>query len=87
MFIFIHSHAVKILKFIINFSRKIATTIWCIFLTCPLCVPLVDIFVTAWQIDGERVETVSDFILGGPKITADDECSHEIKRHSLEGKV
>ena len=36
--------------------------------------------VTSWQIDGETVETVSDFILGGSKITADGDCSHEIKR-------
>ena len=36
--------------------------------------------ITSWQIDGETVETVSDFILGGSKITADGECSHEIKR-------
>ena len=36
--------------------------------------------ITSWQIDGERVETVSDFILGGSKITADGDCSHEIKR-------
>ena len=36
--------------------------------------------ITSWQIDGETVETVSDFILGGSKITADDDCSHEIKR-------
>ena len=43
--------------------------------------------ITSWQIDGETVETVSDFILGGSKITADDDCSHEIKRHSLEGKL
>ena len=40
--------------------------------------------ITSWQIDGE---TVSDFILGGSKITADGDCSHEIKRHSLEGKL
>ena len=40
--------------------------------------------ITSWQIDGE---TVTDFILGGSKITADGECSHEIKRHSLEGKL
>ena len=39
--------------------------------------------ITLWQIDGETVETVSDFILGGSKITADDDCSHEIKRHLL----
>ena len=36
--------------------------------------------ITSWQIDGQRVETVSDFILGGSKITADGDCSHEIKR-------
>ena len=39
--------------------------------------------ITSWQIDGESVETVSDFILGGSKITADDDCSHEIKRRLL----
>ena len=43
--------------------------------------------ITSWQIDGETVETVSDFILGGSKITADGDCSHEIKRHSLEGQL
>ena len=43
--------------------------------------------ITSWQIDGKTVETVSDFIFGGSKITADGECSHEIKRHSLEGKL
>ena len=36
--------------------------------------------ITSWQIDGETVETVPDFILGGSKITADDDCSHEIRR-------
>ena len=36
--------------------------------------------ITSWQIDGETVETVADFILGGPKITADGDCSHDIKR-------
>ena len=45
--------------------------------TCPI---------TSWQIDGETVERVSDFILGGSKITADDDCSHEIKRHLLLGR-
>ena len=40
----------------------------------------------SWEIDGEAVETVSDFILGGSKITADDDCSHEIKRHLLLGR-
>ena len=39
--------------------------------------------ITSWEIDGETVETVSDFILGGSKITADGDCSHEIKRSSL----
>ena len=43
--------------------------------------------ITSWEIDGETVETVSDFILGGSKITADADCSFEIKRHSLEGKL
>ena len=42
---------------------------------------------TSWQIDGEKTETVTDFILGGSKITADGDCGHEIKRHSLEGKL
>ena len=41
--------------------------------------------ITSWQIEGETVETVSDFILGGSKITADGDCSHEIKRHLLPG--
>ena len=41
---------------------------------------------TSWEIDGETVETVSDFILGGSKITADGACSHEIKRHLLLGR-
>ena len=39
--------------------------------------------ITSWQIDGERVETVSDFIFRGSKITEDGDCSHEIKRHLL----
>ena len=44
--------------------------------------------ITSWQIDGEAVESVSDFILGGSRITADGDCSHEIKRHLLlEGKL
>ena len=43
--------------------------------------------ITSWQIDGETVETVSDFIWGGSKITADGDCSQEIKRHSLEEKL
>ena len=43
--------------------------------------------ITSWQIDGETVETVVDFNFGGSKITADGDCSHEIKRHSLEGKL
>ena len=43
--------------------------------------------ITSWEIEGETVETVVDFIFGGSKITADGDCSHEIKRHSLEGKL
>ena len=43
--------------------------------------------ITSWQIEGETMETVTDFILGGSKITADGDCSHEIKRYSLEGKL
>ena len=43
--------------------------------------------ITSWQTDGETVETVADFIFLGSKITADGDCSHEIKRHSLEGKL
>ena len=42
--------------------------------------------ITSWEIYGETVETVSDFILGGSKITADGDCSHEIKRHLLRGR-
>ena len=42
--------------------------------------------ITSWQIDGETVETIADFILGGSKITADGDCSHEIKRHLLLGR-
>ena len=44
--------------------------------------------ITSWEMDGETVETVADFILGGSKITADGDCSHEIKKRlSLEGKL
>ena len=43
--------------------------------------------ITSWEIEGEIGETVSDFIFLGSKITADGDCSHEIKRHSLEGKL
>ena len=42
--------------------------------------------ITSWQIDGEKVQTVTDFIFFGSKITADDDCSHEIKRHLLLGR-
>ena len=42
--------------------------------------------ITLWEIDGETVETVSDFIFVGSKITADGDCSHEIKRHLLLGR-
>ena len=43
--------------------------------------------ITSWQIDGEIMETVRDFILGGSKIITDGDCSHEIRRHSLEAKL
>ena len=43
--------------------------------------------ITSWQIDGETLETVWDFIFLGSKVTADGDCSHEIKRHSLEEKL
>ena len=43
--------------------------------------------ITSWQIDGETVETVRDFIFGGSRITADGDCSHEIKRHLLLGRT
>ena len=42
--------------------------------------------ITSWQIDGETVETVADFIFQGPKVPADDDCSHEIKRRLLLGR-
>ena len=42
--------------------------------------------ITSWQIDGETMETVTEFILGDSKITADGDCSHEIKRHLLLGR-
>ena len=42
--------------------------------------------ITSWQIDGETVETVADFIFGGSKITADDDCNHEIKKRLLLGR-
>ena len=47
---------------------------------------MASILITSWQIDGERVEKVRDFILGGSKITAEDDCSHEIKRCLLLGR-
>ena len=43
--------------------------------------------ITSWEIDGETGQTVSDFIFWGSKITTDGVCSHDIKRHSLEGKL
>ena len=43
--------------------------------------------ITLWEIDGETVETVSDFIFWGSKVTADGDCSHEMKRHLLLGKL
>ena len=47
---------------------------------------MVSCLITSWEIDGETVETVSDFIFGGSKITADGDCSHEIKRRLLLGR-
>ena len=44
------------------------------------------VLITSWQIDGEAMETMTDFILGGSKITADGDCSHEIKRYLLFGR-
>ena len=49
----------------------------CIYTSCPI---------TTWQIDAKTVETLADFIFGGSKITADGDCSHEIKRHLLFGR-
>ena len=43
--------------------------------------------ITSWEIDGETVETVSDFILGGSKITGDGDCSHEIKSHEIKRRL
>ena len=43
--------------------------------------------ITSWQIDAETVETVTEFIFGGSKITADSDCSHKIKRHLLLGRI
>ena len=48
--------------------------------------PMASCPIISWQIDEETVETVADFILGGSKITADGDCSHEIKRHLLFGR-
>ena len=50
-----------------------------------ICISLI-ISITSWEIDGETVETVSDFIFGGSKMTADGHCSHEIKRLLLLGR-
>ena len=47
---------------------------------------MASVLITSWEIHGEKVETVSDFILGGSKITADGDCSHEIKRRLLLGR-
>ena len=43
--------------------------------------------ITSWQIDGETMKTVTDLVLGGPKSTADGDCSHEVKRHLLLGRI
>ena len=47
---------------------------------------MASVSITSWQIDGETMERVRDFIFGGSKITADGDCSHEIKRHLLQGR-
>ena len=47
---------------------------------------MASVLITSWEIDGETVETASDFVLGGSKITADGDCSHEIKRRLLLGR-
>ena len=60
-----------------NFGLKLNIQKTKIMASCPI---------TSWQIDGETVETVSDFIFGGSKITADGDCSHEIKRRLLLGR-
>ena len=49
-------------------------------------IKLIYVSITSWQIDGETMETVTDFIFLGSKITADGDCSHEIKRHLLLGR-
>ena len=46
----------------------------------------ISVMISPWEIDGETMETVSDFILGAPKITADGDCSHEVKRRLLLGR-
>ena len=52
-----------------------------------ICISLeASVAITSWEIDGETVETVADFILGGSKITAGSDCSHESKRHLLLGR-
>ena len=48
---------------------------------------MISSLITSWQRDGETMEAVTDFIFLGSKTTADGDCSHEIKRHSLEGKL
>ena len=47
---------------------------------------MASVLITSWQIDGDKIETVTDFIFLGSKITVDDDCSHEIKRHLLLGR-
>ena len=60
--------------------------IYCLTLGKHLGLNLLICPITSWEIDGETVETVSDFILGGSKITVDGDCSHEIKRHLFLGR-
>ena len=53
-----------------------------------ICISLeASVAITSWEIDGETVETVADFILGGSKIITDGDCSHEIKRHLFLGRI
>ena len=59
---------------------------YCLNLNIQVTKVMASIPITSWEIDGETVETVSDFIFWGSKITADGECSHEIKRHLLLGR-
>ena len=75
----------------VNCVSELTVLFWYSFLFIKLNIQKTKIMasgpITSWEIDGEIVETVSDFIVLGSKITVDGDCSHEIKRHSLEGKL